>query len=153
MRKPPLTFLSKECTTAVVFSMVVFAFLPFFMMYALAAQVYLSPPKETPPPLFEKAKIKRVDTKSATRFVYPGEIIVKLRENRMSLKEKKGKKKAQALAVRHKLVIKDWLMQANTIVVSAKEKLSSSDVIAQLKKDPDVVYAEPNFQRSLQKRK
>ena len=65
-----LTFLCKGRTTAVVFSMVVFAFLPFFVIHALAAQVYLSPPNKMLQPLFGKAKIKRVDTKSATRFMY-----------------------------------------------------------------------------------
>lgn len=145
-----LTFLRNKSTTVGVIFMVAFAFLPFFVLYALAAQAYSSPPRKMPRLLLEKAKTKRVDTKSAARFVFPkDEIIVQFKRDAIDIANKKGIVKARTFAAKNNMVVKDILRSMNAIVVQSTKKETTATAMQRLRKESAVKLVQKNFRASL----
>lgn len=75
----------------------------------------------------------------------PNEVIVKFKESRRNIKKAAGKKKAQDFGVSKKLEFKETIESQN-IGIYKFSSGSAEDLAAKLKKDPDVEYAEPNYQ-------
>ncbi len=86
--------------------------------------------------------------KSPSRSAYvPGEVIVKFKESRVDLKNASGIAKSSQFAVRQNLLVKENIRRANLTVLKTKGEETVESAIARLKKDADVLYAEPNYRR------
>lgn len=79
----------------------------------------------------------------------PGEVIVKFKSERINLRSVAGEKRANTFAEDKSLDKKEDLEKANISVLKINDAKTVEEKVAELKNDPNVEYAQPNFQYHL----
>ncbi len=82
------------------------------------------------------------------RAYMPRQVLVKFKDGSMNLSNDVGKKKAKSFASSRKLEMKTFVPRQNLGVMTTDRSETVEQVIARLKTDPNVEYAEPNYTRS-----
>ncbi|MFA6077322.1 MAG: S8 family serine peptidase, partial [Candidatus Paceibacterota bacterium] len=87
--------------------------------------------------------------KSENLGYVPGEVLVKFRNNKINLNTSTGRAAALNLSNLKSLEKKEDLRKNNISVLRIKDSKTVEQKIAELKTDPNVEYAEPNYMRYL----
>ena len=74
-----------------------------------------------------------------------GEVLVKFKEQKINLEQSAGRTKAKQFAVSKSLDKKEDIRKSNISVLKIKDTKTVEEKTAELKNDPDVEYAQPNF--------
>ncbi|MFH1187311.1 MAG: S8 family serine peptidase, partial [bacterium] len=75
-----------------------------------------------------------------------GEVLVKFKDQKINLRQSSGAKKARLFAENKNLDKKEDIKKSNISVLKSKSDESVEEMVERLKNDPDVEYAQPNFQ-------
>jgi len=89
--------------------------------------------------LSKTSKTKKLD-------YVPGEIIVKYKPTQINLKNSSGIAKAKTFAAAKNLDKEEDIKQSNLSVLKIRDGKTVEDKVAELNNDPNVEYAQPNFQ-------
>lgn len=89
------------------------------------------------------------DIKNQKDYV-DGEVLVKYRENKINLKDIVGRMTATSFNRSKALEAKEDLSYINTSLLKITDGKSVPDKVAELKNDPSVEYAEPNFKKKIE---
>ncbi|MFA5948322.1 MAG: S8 family serine peptidase [Candidatus Gracilibacteria bacterium] len=87
--------------------------------------------------------------KSSTSETLSTEIIVKFNPQKINLKNLRGKVQKNNFSLQNNLKTKKDLNNLNISVFQSTTKTSVSSIIKNIKKNPNVLYAEPNYKRDL----
>ena len=87
---------------------------------------------------------------STTNNYVEGEIIVKYKNNKLNLATISGIEKSNNLLSTMSLIKKEDLNKANISVFKINDGSTVEDKVRQLKNDPNIEYAEPNYIRSIE---
>ena len=99
---------------------------------------------------FTKLSEKSLNNTSNKEIGYvPDEILVKFKDNIFNLKQGNSTTGIENFAISKNLVTKENISSANITVLKTNGKESVEQKIAELKNDPRVEYAEPNYKRYL----
>ena len=90
--------------------------------------------------------VKRITTQMSKSYV-EDEILVKYKKNQINLKTTQGRAMAENLARTKSMEKEEDLRNLNISVLKIKDGKTIEEKIAELKKDPNVEYAEPNYKR------
>ncbi|MFZ2192620.1 MAG: S8 family serine peptidase [Candidatus Moraniibacteriota bacterium] len=93
-----------------------------------------------------KLNIQKIEETENSEYI-PGEVIVKFKDNKLNLKNKSGDSRLDTFAARKKIKRQEKGL-IRSVNISKFEILDGKNVeekIAELEKDPDVEYAQPNF--------
>ena len=93
----------------------------------------------------ERTKSDFASTVDRSSYV-PGEIIVKYKNTKINLGTSAGRTKALSFIETKSLEKKEDLRKSNISVLRIKDTKTVEQKVAELKKDPNVEYAQPNFQ-------
>ncbi len=76
-----------------------------------------------------------------------GEIIVKYKKEKVDLETLSGRIKAASLSSSSSLNIKKYIKKSNLSILSVNDPQTFDSKIAEMRSDPNVAYAEPNYKR------
>lgn len=91
--------------------------------------------------------VQASNTKYLPNDYIEGEILVKYRNSKINLNTAVGRTKAHSLGSEKSLEVKENLAESNISVLKIKDTKTVEQKVAELNKDPNVEYAEPNYKR------
>lgn len=109
-------------------------------------QIFENTTPTLPKPIFDGVKKENSINSTHSKYV-EGEVLVKFKNNKIKLSTSAGKQAAKDFATAKSLERAEDFVTANISVLNIKDLKSVEEKIAELKKDPNVEYAEPNYRR------
>ncbi|MCX6753022.1 MAG: S8 family serine peptidase [Candidatus Nomurabacteria bacterium] len=100
--------------------------------------------------LFNVSSLALANSNASRHQSYvPGEILIKYKKANINLHSLEGRKKAENLNKQKSLTLEEHIQDSNISLSKINDNRNVEDVINQIKNDPNIEYAEPNYTRDI----